>query len=95
MHVQLCHSNKNIPTNLFEIIHSSAQIKHTLHIQSGVRYAQITKHQSFAPTNIAQKPHTNHPYQQTSNMQDLKHMLKSLFEQMGTMLNLLMLTKLQ
>jgi hypothetical protein len=49
------------------------------------------------PTNIDQEPHTNQSHQQTSDMQDLKNMMKRLFERMGTMLNLLttMLTKLQ
>jgi hypothetical protein len=67
----------------------SSEIKETLHTQPGVTYAQITKQNSYAPTNIHQEPQTNQPYQQTSSMQDLKNMLKRLFEQMGTMLNLL------
>jgi hypothetical protein len=33
---------------------------------------------------MEQEPHVNQPYQQTSDMQDLKSMMKSLFEQMGT-----------
>jgi hypothetical protein len=45
--------------------------------------------------NTEQKPYTNQSHQQTSDIQELKNMTKSLFEQMGTMLNLLttMLTK--
>jgi hypothetical protein len=73
-----------------------AQIKQTLYFQPGVTYAQATKQNSCALTNIEREPHTNQPHQQASSIQDLKNMMKSLFEQMGTMLNLLttMLTKL-
>jgi hypothetical protein len=47
--------------------------------------------------NTEQYPHINKSHQQTSDIQELKNMMKSLFEQMGTMLNLLttMLTKLK
>jgi ABC-type lipoprotein release transport system permease subunit len=74
-----------------------AQIKQTLHTQPGVTYAQIIKQNSYAATNIEQDQHINQPHQQTSDIQDLKNMTKSLFEQMGTMLNLLttVLTKLK
>jgi hypothetical protein len=41
------------------------------------------------PTNIKQEPHINQLYKQTSDIQDLKNMMKSLSKQMGTMLNLL------
>jgi hypothetical protein len=44
-----------------------AQIKQTLHNQTGVTYAQITKQNSYAATNIEQDPHINHPHQQTSD----------------------------
>jgi hypothetical protein len=73
-----------------------AQIKQTLHIQPGVTYAQITKQNSYAAINIEQDQHINQSHQQTSDIQDL-NMMKSLFEQMGTMLNLLttLLTKLK
>jgi hypothetical protein len=73
------------------------QIKQTLHTQSGVTYAQITKQNSYAATNIEQDQHINQPLQQTSDIQELKNSIKKLFEQMGTMLNLLttMLTKLK
>jgi hypothetical protein len=63
-----------------------AQIKQTLYTQLGITYVQITKQNSYAPINIEQEPHIN---QETSNIQDLKNMTKSLFEQMGTMLKLL------
>jgi lipopolysaccharide/colanic/teichoic acid biosynthesis glycosyltransferase len=66
-----------------------AQIKQTLHIQPGVTYAQITKQNSYAAINIEQDQHINQSDQQTSDIQDLKNMMKRLFEQMGTMLNLL------
>jgi hypothetical protein len=61
-----------------------SELIETLHAQPGVTYAQITKQNSYAPTNIQQEP-----YQQTSSMHDFKNMLKSLFEQLETMLNLL------
>jgi hypothetical protein len=66
-----------------------AHIKQTLHTQPGVTYAQIMKQNSYAATNIEQDPHTNQPHEQTSDTQDLKNIMKSLFERMGTMLNLL------
>jgi hypothetical protein len=73
------------------------QIKQTSYIQPGVTYAQITKQNSYTPTNIEQEPHINQSHQQTSDIQELKIVMKSLFEQMGTMLNLLttMLNKLK
>jgi FtsP/CotA-like multicopper oxidase with cupredoxin domain len=49
-----------------------AQIKNTLQTQSGIRYAQIIKQNSYKPTNKEQEPHTNQSHQQTSDMQDLK-----------------------
>jgi hypothetical protein len=52
--------------------YTPAQFKQTLHTQSGVTYAQITKQNSYAATNIEQDPQTNQPHQQTSDMQDLK-----------------------
>jgi hypothetical protein len=74
-----------------------AQIKQTLHTQSGVTYAQITKQNSYGSTNIKQDQHITQSHQQTSDIQDLKNMMKSPLEQMGTMLNLLttVLTKLK
>jgi hypothetical protein len=57
------------------------------YIQPGVTYAQITKQNSYAPTNIKQEPHMNQLHQQTSDIQYLNNMMKILFEQMGTMLN--------
>jgi hypothetical protein len=49
-----------------------AQIKQTLHTQTGVTYAQITKQNSYAATNIEQDQHINQPHQQTNDIQDLK-----------------------
>jgi hypothetical protein len=66
--------------------HTPAQIRQILHTQPGVTYAQIAKQNSYAATNIEQDQHINQPLQQTSYIQDLKNMMKSLFEQMGTML---------
>jgi hypothetical protein len=82
-------SKENIPTSPFEDMHSSSQIKQILCIQPGVSYAQVTKQEFHVPTNIGQEPHIKQSYQQTSDMQELKNMMKILFEQMGTMLNLL------
>jgi flagellar biogenesis protein FliO len=46
---------------------------------------------------IEQEPQTNESHQQSSDNQDFQNMMKSQFEQMGTMLNLLtsVLTKLK
>jgi hypothetical protein len=65
-----------------------AQIKQTLS-QPEVAYAQITKPHSDAPTNTEQETQINQPHQQTSDIQELKNMMKCFFEQTGTMLNLL------
>jgi hypothetical protein len=66
-----------------------AQIKQTLHTQLGITYAQITKQNTYAITTIEQDQHINQPLQHTSDIQELKNTMKSLFEQLGTMLNLL------
>jgi hypothetical protein len=73
----------------FETIQSSCinQTNITHSIRSIL--CQITEQNSYAATNIEQDPHINHPHQQTSDIQDLKDMMKSLFEQMGTMIILL------
>jgi malonyl CoA-acyl carrier protein transacylase len=73
------------PIRLKQYTPPAAQIKQTLHTQPGVIHAQITKQNTYATTTIEQDQHINQPLQQTS---DLKNMMKSLFEQMGTMLNL-------
>jgi hypothetical protein len=65
-------------------------MKQILSTQTGVsKQAQVTKQEFHAPTNIEQEPHIKQSYQQTSDMQELKNVMKSLCEQMGTMLNLL------
>jgi hypothetical protein len=64
---------------------SPAQIQCALQIPPEMTYAKITKQNSHTPTNIEQDPHTSQRHQQTSDMQDLKNMMESLFEQMGTM----------
>jgi hypothetical protein len=53
-----------------------AQIKQTLHTHPGITYARITNQNSYAATNIEQDPHINQPHQQTTDVQDLKHMMK-------------------
>jgi hypothetical protein len=74
-----------------------AQIKHTLYTQPGVTYAETTKQHFYSDTNVEQGPHTNQLDQQTIKIQDLRNMMKRLFEQMEIMLNLLtiVLTKLK
>jgi membrane-anchored protein YejM (alkaline phosphatase superfamily) len=76
--------------------YTPAQIKQTLHTQPGVTNAEITKQNSYADISIEQDQHINQPLQQTRDIQDLKNTMKSIFEQTGTMLNLLttMLTNL-
>jgi hypothetical protein len=66
-----------------------AQIKQTLHTQPGVTYAQKTKQNSYAATNIEQGQHINQSHQQTNHIQDLKKYDEKHFEEVGTMLNLL------
>jgi hypothetical protein len=65
------------------------QIKQTLCTQPGVTYAPITKYNFYTFTNIERVPHIYQSHQQTSDKQKLKNIIKSLFEQMGIMLNLL------
>jgi hypothetical protein len=86
----------NIPTSPLKQ-YTPAQNKQTLHTQPGVTYAHMTKQYFYASINIEQDQHTNQPHRQTSDIQYLKNLMKSLFGQMGTMLNLLttMLTKLK
>jgi hypothetical protein len=81
-------TKQNISTAPFETIHFPAQMKQNLHTQQGVTYAQITKQNSYAATNIQLDQHINQPHQQTSNIQNLKDMMKGLFGQMGTTIKL-------
>jgi hypothetical protein len=60
-----------------------AQIKITPQTQPGITYAQVSKQNSYAPTDIGQEPHKNQSYARFK-----KNIIKSLFEQMRTMLNL-------
>jgi hypothetical protein len=55
------------------------------------------KPNSYALTNKEQEPRINQSYQQTSDIRELKNMMKSHFEHLGVMLNLLTteLTKLK
>jgi hypothetical protein len=80
---------KTHPPFSLKIYTPPAQIKQTLHTQPGVTYAQITKQNSYAPIHIKQVPHINQSHQQISAIQNFKDMMKSPFEQMATMLNLL------
>jgi hypothetical protein len=47
-------------------------VKQYLQTRTGITYAQISKQNSYAPTNIEQEPQTNQSHQQISDMQDLK-----------------------
>jgi hypothetical protein len=49
-----------------------AQIKQSLRTQPGVSYAQVTKQEFHAPTNIEQQPHIKQSHQHTIDMQKLK-----------------------
>jgi hypothetical protein len=64
-------TKENTPTSPFETIHSS-HTNQTLYTQPGVTYAQITKQNLYASTDLEQEPHINQPHQQTSDIQDLK-----------------------
>jgi hypothetical protein len=90
-------TKETISTSPFETIHSSCTNQINLTHQPRVTYAQITKQNSYAATNIGQDQHINQLLQQISDIQDLKNMMKSLFEEMETMLNLptTVLTKLK
>jgi hypothetical protein len=72
MHCLQRATKENIPTSLFETIHSF-RINQTYSTHStGIIYAQITEQNSYTPTNIEQEPDANQPYQQTSGIQDVK-----------------------
>jgi hypothetical protein len=70
-------SYRNMPTTPFETVHSYRTNQTYLYTQLGVTYAQITKHNFCASTKVVQEPHTNKPYQQTSDMLELKNSMKS------------------
>jgi hypothetical protein len=79
---------KTYPSHHLKQYTPPALIQETLHTQPGVSYAHITsKNLPPAPT-PAPSPPANLPLQQF-NISDLKTLMKSLFEQMGTMVNLL------
>jgi hypothetical protein len=82
-------TKENTPLHLKQYA-PPAHIKQTLHNQPGEKYAQITKQNSYAATNMGQDHHINQPHQQTNDIcTRLKNMMDSLFEQMGTTLNIL------
>jgi hypothetical protein len=70
------------------LIHNSHS-NQTLYTQPGVTFAQIIKQNSYASTDLEQEPRINQSHQQTSDIQELKYIMTSLYKQMGTMLNLL------
>jgi hypothetical protein len=88
---------KTHPPLYLKIYAPPAPIKQTLYTHPGSNIRSITKQNSYAPTNIEQVPHINQSHQQTTDKQELKNIMKSLLEQMGTFLNLLttVLTKLK
>jgi hypothetical protein len=51
----------------------------------GLQLFHINKQNSYVATNIEQDQHINQPLQQASDIHDLKNMMKSPSEQMGTM----------
>jgi hypothetical protein len=53
-------TKENIPTSPFETIHSSSRNQTNFNTQPGVTYAQITKQNPHAATNIEQDQHINH-----------------------------------
>jgi hypothetical protein len=59
--------------------------KYTLlpHTQPRVTYAEITKQNSYAITNIEQEPHINQSHQQTRDIQELKKNGYELFRTNG------------
>jgi hypothetical protein len=87
-------SNQTYPV-LVETKHSSSNQTYPVHL-TGSSICSNNPKNSYAATNIEQDQHINQPHQQTNDIQELKNMIKSLFEQMGRMLNLLttVLTKL-
>jgi hypothetical protein len=56
-----------------------AQLKQTLHTQPGVTYAQITKQNISTTITQEQDHHINQPLRQPSDIQDLRHLMKTLF----------------
>jgi hypothetical protein len=64
---------ENIPISRLKLYTPPAQIKQTLCTKPGVTYAQITKLNSYAPTNIEEEPHTNQSHQQINDMPELKN----------------------
>lgn len=69
-----------------------APLQQTLHTSPGVTYAQVAKHSISNPVSPAQNVPpaptftSHHP---SNEIQDLKNMMKTLFDQLGTMLSLL------
>jgi hypothetical protein len=66
-----------------------AELQQTVNTQPGVTYAQVTKQNSYTLTQIENVQYMNQPHQQNSDIHELKNMMKGLFEQMVTMLNVL------
>jgi hypothetical protein len=73
-------ATKNTPNTSIETIHSSCTNENTLQSQPENTYTQVTKQNSYARTNIEQEPHTNQSHQHTCDIQDIKSIMKSLFE---------------
>jgi hypothetical protein len=66
-----------------------ALIQQTIHTQSGVSYAQITSQNPSTTPTPAPVTSANQPQQQSNDILELEALLKNLFDQMGTLLNLL------
>jgi hypothetical protein len=89
-------AKEEISSSSPENIHPTFKPKQTSHTQPGVTYAQIANsnsysHQQTETEPLLKQPNLHQqPYQcNDSATQELKDMMKGLFEQLGTMLNLL------
>jgi hypothetical protein len=82
-HINPCGRSSTLPP---------APLQQTLHTRPGVTYAQIAQQTVSNPIpsdqNLPTNP-TKQPHQTPSDIQDLKPLMKTLFEQLDTMLNLL------
>jgi hypothetical protein len=97
-----CTVYKDLQRKTYSLLHLKqynppALIQQTLHTQPEVSYAQITSKTLSLTQTPASAPPVNQPQQQSNDFYDLKALMKSLFEQMGTMINFLttLLTKLK
>jgi hypothetical protein len=91
--LQKKHSLQGIPAKTDTFLRPNS-IFFRLHLNApstplGIPYAQIAKKHTPATSPTTQDPHRLQTLPQTSDMQDLKEIMKQLFQQMGNMMNLL------